>query len=104
MLDWQFGPDFLTGLVYTDANDQPVLFAGAWQIAEVHMGMDKSWSTPGARYAALKELHAAMEKELKQLQVGQAVTWFDRCSAFTRRLKKLGWVMSEKVSWHRGIF
>ena len=103
LVDWEFGDDYLTGLVFVDSEDAPRAVCGAWLLAEVHMGMDKSWGTPGARFAAMKEMHAAMERELKALHVKQVVTWFDRCSAFTRRLTKLGWVMSNKVSWHRGV-
>jgi len=103
LADWEFGPDYLKGLVLVDSSDEPIVFVGAWQLAEVHLAMNPSWGTPGARLAALKEIHAAMERELSALKVGQVVTWFEKCSAFTRRMKQLGWVMSEKISWHRGI-
>lgn len=101
--EWTFGSDFMRGLVMVDAEDRPVLFVGAWQLAEVHLAIDPTWATPGARLVALQQIHRAMEKELAALCAGQVVTWMDKCSAFTRRLKRLGWVMSEKVSWHRRI-
>lgn len=92
----------MCGLVKVDSEDQPVMFAGAWSLAEVHM-VSSAWNTPGARFAALQEIHAAMEKQLRGLGVGQAVTWMDKISAFTRRLGRLGWINSKKTSWHRGI-
>lgn len=101
---WEFGPDFMAGLVLVDSQDAPVLYAGAWRLAEVHIAMDHQWSTPAARFLALKEIHVAMEKELKALHVKQAVTWFDKAWAFSRRLERhLGWVMSNRISWHRKV-
>jgi hypothetical protein len=102
-LSWQFGRDYMDGLVMTDADDVPVMFMGAWRVAEVHMLADPSWSTPGARLAALQQLHYAMEQRLWAHGVGQAVTWLDDMKAFTRRMIGLGWVKSSKTSWHRRV-
>ncbi len=102
---WSFGPDFMQGLVLTDSQDAPVMFVGAWQRAEVHLAVDASWSTPGARMEALKQLHDAMEQGLAAKGVGQVVTWLGESDspAFRRRLKVLGWVESVLISWHRRV-
>lgn len=102
--DRKFGPDFMDGLVFTDQDDIAVMFCGAWSRAEVHLCIDKNWSTPGARWQVLKDIHLAMEKSLKQKGVGQAITWFgDELKRFKRRLTTTGWVKSELTSWHKEL-
>lgn len=101
--EWTFNFDFLEGLVAVDEHDQPIMFAGAWKLAEVHCAIDSKWSTPGARLLMLEELHEAMRLELRRQNVGQAVTWFDDVKErFMHRLKRMGWMKSSKISWHRG--
>lgn len=101
---WEFGSDWIEGLVAVDENDEPVIFAGAWSRAEVHITLDKKWSTPGARLFLLKELHDAMRAELKTKGIGQAVTWFDETrERFKDRLKSWGWLESQKKSWHKEL-
>lgn len=103
-LDWSFGPEYVEGLVAVDENDDPIMAAGAWKIAEVHCALDRQWSTPGARMLMLKELHAAMEERLRRQGIRQVVTWFDGAKdRFRKRLECLGWIESQKKSWHRRI-
>lgn len=100
----EIGADFIEGVCAVDENDSVVMFAGAWSRAEVHMAVDGSFSTPGARLALLKQVHDAMERELKARNVGQAITWFgSELKQFKKRLQKFGWVKSELTSWHRQI-
>lgn len=102
--EWSFGVDYIDGLVSVDSEDKPVMFAGAWSRAEVHIALDKNFSTPAVRFALLKELHDAMQAEMKRKGYGQAVTWFaGKVERFQKRLEKWGWVMSNKQSWHRRI-
>lgn len=102
--EWEFGDDFIEGLVAVDENDEPIMFAGAWQRAEVHITLDKKWSTPGARFLLLKELHDAMQAEMKRKGIGQVVTWFEGAvDRFQKRLETWGWIMSDKRSFHRRI-
>jgi len=102
--EWEFGNDFIEGLVSVDANDQPIIFAGAWHRAEVHIAIDGKYSTPGARLLLLKELHDAMEQDLKARGVGQAITWIDdKLKRFTERLEAWGWIESQKKSWQRRL-
>lgn len=101
---WDFGADWIEGLVAVDENDQPVIYAGAWSRAEVHVALDKKWSTPGARHALLKQLHDAMQVELKAKGFSQAVTWFDDVKdRFIERLQGWGWVKSNLTSWHKQL-
>jgi hypothetical protein len=103
--DWEIDDAMLCGFVAVNEQDEPVQFAGAWLIAEVHVALDKNWSTPAMRLLLLKQVHDEMRKELKRCGIRQAVTWFDNTrNRFMRRLESWGWVKSEKVSWHRGIF
>ncbi len=100
----EYGRDFLGALALVDEDDVPLVVMGAWSRAEVHMAMDKQWSTPQNRLLALTELHGAMEQELAFLNVGEVVSWFDKACAFTRRLNKsLGWKQSERFSMHRNV-
>jgi len=102
--EWEFGLDFIEGLVSVDANDQPIMFAGAWHRAEVHIAVDAKYSTPGARLLLLKELHDAMQAEMRSRGIGQAVTWFDETKdRFKQRLQSWGWIESQKKSWHKEI-
>jgi hypothetical protein len=106
--DWEFGPDYLQGLVATDDADVPVMFMAAWIRAEVHMVVDSKWATPGTRLCFLQQMHDAMEVELKVRNVGQAVTWFDAAVTklerrFLQRMAGMGWVRSERISWHREV-
>ena len=101
--DWTFGPDFMAGMVATDSQDRPVIFAGAWSRAEVHLAIDASWETAGIRYALLLQIHDAMEREMKARGIGQAVTWFEKTEAFCRRLIEFGWVKSHSTSYHKEI-
>jgi hypothetical protein len=102
--EWTFEHDFIEGLVFTDEQDQPVLFAGAWHRAEVHLAVDHEWATPGARLLALKQLHDAMENELAVRGVGQVITWIDdKLKRFSKRLEVWGWIESQKKSWQRRV-
>lgn len=102
--EWDLSEGFMDGLVYTDEQDNAVLFVGAWQIAEVHMVTDRSWATPGARLFAMQQLHDAFEKRLKAKGVVQVVTWFEEgADRFKMRLRSWGWLESQKKSWHRGV-
>jgi hypothetical protein len=106
--EWEFGSDFIEGIVATDEHDNPIMFCGAWGRAEVHVAMDKAWSTPGARLALFHQVHDAMNDELKREGFEQVVTWFDKdatkaAKRFQKRLGILGWIMSEKRSWHRRL-
>lgn len=98
------GEGFLDGLVYTDEQDQPVLFVGAWQLAEVHAAVDGKWATPGARLLALNQLSDELERRLKHRGINQVVTWFDEgIDRFKKRLFSMGWVESRKRSLHRRL-
>ena len=100
-----FDSDFILGLVASGREAKPVMVAGAWHRAEVHVLIDKSWGTPRERMTVLKELHDAMAVELKARGVSEAVTWFGgEDKSFKRFLQKWGWVKSELTSWHRRIF
>jgi hypothetical protein len=101
-LEHDLGTDLIEGLVSVDQDDQPVMFAGAWLRAEVHMALDHSYSTPGARFVLLQEIHAEMERRLKRRKIGQVVTWLE--NNFGRRLRQLGWAKSELTSWHRKVY
>jgi hypothetical protein len=104
--EWEFGRDFIEGLVAVDENDVPVMFCGAWHLAEVHVALDKGWSTPGARLCLLKEIHDAMNDQLKRKGFEQVVTWFEESKAakrFQKRLGLWGWIMSAKRSFHRRL-
>ena len=101
--NWALGADFLIGIVATDEHDRAVMVAGAWQRAEVHLGLDKDFGTPGLRLALLSQVHRAMEKELKLRDVGKVVTWLDGMKAFGRRLVGLGWQKSDTESWQRRV-
>jgi hypothetical protein len=99
--DWELETGCI-GLVLVDENDVPVVFAGAWLLAETHIAIDSKWSTPGARLFALEQIHQAMNDALKEKGIRQAVTWFDGAKdRFRRRMEKWGWVASQKTSWHR---
>lgn len=100
---WEFGRDFAGALVVVDAQDVPVAIAGAWRRAEVHMVMDSRWETPGMRWEALRQLHAAMEAQLSAEGVGEAITWMDGMKALCRRLKGLGWGKAARPMWARRI-
>ncbi len=100
--EWTFSNDLIEVLVATDENDEPIIFAGAWKIAETHCLIDPSWSTPGARLLMLEELHEEMRKRLAEDGYKQAVTWFDSAKErFIGRMQGWGWVKSPKVSFHR---
>lgn len=100
----EIGSDFIEGKCAVDENDVVVMFAGAWSRAEVHMCVDPSFSTPGARLALLGQVHDAMEQELKSRNVGQAITWFgNEFKRFRTRLQRMGWVKSEFTHWFREI-
>lgn len=102
--EFKFDGDFIEGLCAVDEHDSPVMFVGAWHRAEVHIVLDRKWSTPGARLFLLKELHDAMRVELKQKGIGQAVTWFDEArDRFKDRLQSWGWVKSQLTSWHKEL-
>lgn len=102
--EFEFGDDFIDGLCAVDGDDSPVMFIGAWRRAEVHMVLDKGWSTPGARLFLLKEMHEAMRSDLKAKGFGQAVTWFDDVKdRFKDRLQSWGWVKSTLTSWHKQL-
>jgi hypothetical protein len=101
---WEFDGDFIEGLAAVDEHDSPVMFVGAWRRAEVHIAVDPKWSTPGARFLQLKELHEAMRVELKAKGFSQAVTWFeDVKDRFVERLQTWGWVKSQLTSWHKEL-
>lgn len=106
--EWTFDRDLAECLVVVDECDVPVMAAAAWKRAEVHMVSAKS-DTPGMRLFMFRELHDAMEKALFCQGIGEAVTWTEidgKCSmwrAFAKRLAALGWVKSERVSWHRRV-
>ena len=100
---WEFGPDYIDGLAYTDSADRPVVIVGAWHRAETHLLMDSTWGTPAMRQLAFEQVHAALEAELKQKGVGQVITWLVGKLAFARRLKQLGWIESSKQSFHRRV-
>jgi len=102
--EYEIGADFIQGVCAVDENDVVVMVAGAWSRAEVHLCVDSSFSTPGARLALLGQVHDAMEKELKARNVGQAITWFGgELKRFKVRLQKLGWKKTELTSWFREI-
>jgi hypothetical protein len=96
---WEFGEDFMDALVMADEDDRPVLCAGAWRLAEVHCLVDPAWKTPGAREAALKTLHRAMEIQVKAHSVRRVVTWFAGTERFCRRLLGWGWLRSSEISY-----
>jgi hypothetical protein len=96
---WEFGADFLGGLVIVDEDDRPVAFMGAWSRAEVHCVVNPRWKTPGLRLTALTELHNAMEINLKAKGVGRMVTWIDDAHRFCRRLLHQGWIRANKTSF-----
>lgn len=105
--EWEFG-DCVGALVAVDENDRPVMYCGAWKRAEVHIALDPKWSTPGARLAFLHKIHSTMNDKLKRDGFEQVVTWFDEkptgaAKRFQKRLGILGWMMSEKRSWHRRL-
>jgi hypothetical protein len=101
--EWEFGPDFMHAKAFVDENDRPVLIAGAWKRAEVHLVADGTWGTPGMRQAALEQLHAAMAQQLKSEGVGEALTFMDGMKAFCRRLQRLGWGKTDKAVWARRL-
>jgi hypothetical protein len=101
---YEIGPDFIEGLCAVDGNDEVVMFVGAFSRAEVHMCVDGQWATPGARLALLKQVHDAMERELKARNVGQVITWFgSEMKRFKVRLQKLGWAKSDLTGWYREV-
>ncbi len=100
---WEFGTDYMAGLVYVDRDDQPVMFVGAWRLAEVHLVVDPAWKNPALRMVALQHIHDAMSAELRNLGVKRTVTWMDGMKAFGRRLLKLGWIKSSITSWIKEI-
>jgi hypothetical protein len=102
--DWEIDESMFCGLVLVNEADEPMIFAGAWMLAEVHVAVDRAWSTPAVRLHNLKQIHDAMQKQLRLCGVGQAVTWFDNTrNRFLNRLETWGWVKSQKTSWHREI-
>jgi hypothetical protein len=102
--EWTFNPDYLFGMVVVDENDRPVMMAGAWKRAEVHMVCDSHWSSAETRGAAFLELHKAMETVLAREGVAEAITWMDDMKAFGRRLKRLGWEVTKRTMWARRLF
>lgn len=107
--EWDFESDFIGANVLVDENDVPVMIAGAWKKAEVHMVADAKWGTPAHRMAAFQQLHQHMHDSLKQKGYREAVTWFDRVvtcqvNRFIKRLRAFGWQESNKRSMHRGIY
>ena len=102
-VEWTFGADYLVGKVAVDASDRPIGFLGSWLRAECHSALDPEWGTPAMRLAVFHELHGTMERELKARGIGQVLAYFEKSGAFCRRLRALGWVMSEMQSWHRRV-
>lgn len=101
---WSFGSDYLGALAVVDGSDRPVVIAGAWMIAESHLLLDSSWSTPAHRMDALAKLHEAMRENLYQRGFRHTVTWMmSAMKSFERRLVSLGWVRSKVTSYHRGL-
>lgn len=100
--EWEFREDFIDALVYVDENDTPKAFIGAWKRAETHVAVDKNFSTPGARFLLLNDLQEHMQRTLKADGFVEMVTWFDPVKdRFIERMRKSGWIMSIKQSWHR---
>jgi len=102
--EWEFSPDFLCAMAVVDENDRPVMIAGAWKRAEVHMLLDSGWAEPKKRSAAFLELHKAMEEVLAREGVAEVITWMDDMKAFGRRLQRLGWEVAMKTMWCRRLF
>ena len=102
--EWVLGDDLFDILVVADEDDRPIAIAGAWKLAEIHLVIDPAWATPGVRLEAVGALHQHMKDSLQQQNVGRAVTWFDKeMPAFERRMKRMGWVRSAAVSFHRWV-
>jgi hypothetical protein len=102
--EWTYEPDYLFGMVVVDEKNRPVMAAGAWKRAEVHMLTDHTWATPLARAGALIELHNAMGNVLARDGVAEVITWLDDMRRFQRRLKRLGWDAAKKTMWCRRLF
>jgi hypothetical protein len=96
---WEFGADFISGLVIVDEDDRPVAFMGAWSRAEVHCVVNPRWKTPGLRLQALTDIHRAMEMSVRAKGVGRMVTWIDDAHRFCKRLTQQGWIRANKTSF-----
>jgi hypothetical protein len=102
--EWTFAPDYMLGLAVVDENNLPVMMAGAWKRAEVHLVADSQLGSPQDREAAFLELHEAMANTLANQGVAEVITWMDDMQAFGRRLKRLGWDVAKRTTWARRIF
>lgn len=92
--------NFASNKVVTDEG-MPVVGAAAKVTVEIYGYSDATWGTPGLRLAALKLLHAEIEKELKQQNILTVHAWLPPqvAKAFGRRLVKIfGW-RTNVVPW-----
>jgi len=104
-IEWELpnfsSPEVLSGRVFVDDQDQPIMFAGARKIAEVFAILDGKWGTPGLRSQAFTALYGAVEHDLETQGITEVTSWMPPqvFRGFYRRLQRTyGWTQSRWIN------
>lgn len=96
------GSDFLCGMVAEDESGRVVMAMSAVVRAEVHMQMEP-FSTPGARWALMQQMHREMERKVSASGIKRVWTFFDAPERFCKRLMHLFWFKSDSALYYRNV-
>jgi hypothetical protein len=90
-------PIFVSKLVVEDADGRPVMASLARITCEMYLLVDPGAGNPCDRYAYLRALHRAGERDLLARGLDDAHAWLPAPIAkrFGRRLQALGWVRDD---------